>query len=108
MSTCPVEAQLQAYNARDVAAFMACYTRDVQVLDVDGRLVTDGWDAMHARYAAAFEREPDLHCRILHRIRRGDSVVDHEHLTGYRDGSTKEAVAVYRLRDGLIARVTFL
>lgn len=108
MQTCPVEAQLEAYNARDVDAFMACYTQDVQILDADGGLVVDGWDAMRERYAAAFAREPGVRCQILHRIRHGGSVVDHEDLTGYQDGGTKQAVAVYRVSDGLIRRVTFL
>ena len=108
MLACPVEAQLEAYNARDVDAFMACYTQDVQVFDADGNLVVDGWDAMRERYAAAFAREPDVRCQILHRIRHSRSVVDHEDLTGYQDGSTRQAVAVYRVTDGLISRVTFL
>ena len=32
----PVDAQLAAYNAHDVAAFMACYSADCVVDDGDG------------------------------------------------------------------------
>lgn len=105
---CPVEAQLIAYNARDVEAFMRCYTHDVVVENAAGEVVCADHDAMRERYAAAFAREPNVFCTILHRIRHGDHVVDHEHLTGYLDGSTRHAVAIYRLRDGLIAHVRFL
>lgn len=104
----PVESQLVAYNARDIDAFMACYTDDVVVETGAGDTITLGWDAMRDRYAAAFVREPNVHCKLLHRIRHGEYAVDHEYLTGYQDGSTRYAVAIYRIRDGLICHVRFL
>lgn len=55
---CPVEAQLIAYNARDVEAFMRCYTHDVVLENAAGEVVCADHDAMRERYAAAFAREP--------------------------------------------------
>ncbi|MCC7436110.1 MAG: nuclear transport factor 2 family protein [Methanoregulaceae archaeon] len=104
----PVEAQLIAYNAREDEPFMRCFTRDVRILNGRGEVVLEGWDAMRVRYAEAFAKEPDVRCALLHRIHHGDFVVDHEHLTGYRDGTEKHAVAIYCVRDGLIAQVQFL
>lgn len=104
----PVEAQLIAYNARDVEAFMRCFAPDVRILNGLGEVVLEGWEAKHARYSEAFKREPNVRCTVLHRIEHGDYVVDHEHLTGYLDGSEKYAVAIYRVQDGLIHQVQFL
>lgn len=104
----PIEAQLIAYNARDIEAFMRCFAADVRILNGLGEVVLEGWEAKRERYAAAFQREPAVRCDVLHRIHHGDFVVDHEHLTGYQDGSEKHAVAIYRVRDGLIAQVQFL
>lgn len=105
---CPVERQLAAYNARDVEAFVVCFASDVLVETGDGVAICEGRDAFHARYADAFAREPRVRCTIRHRIRHGRYVVDHEFLEGYRDGSTKEAVAIYRVADDLIEHVRFL
>lgn len=104
----PVEAQLVAYNAREVEPFMRRFAPDVRILDGRGEVVLEGWDAMYARYAEAFSNEPHVRCALLHRIHHGDFVVDHEHLTGYRNGTEKHAVAIYWVRDGLIAQVQFL
>lgn len=104
----PVQAQLEAYNARDAEAFMNCYTEDVVVEDGAGNLRLQGWAAMKERYASAFAAEPEVRCEIITRIRHGEYAVDYEFLTGYQDGSTRRAVAIYRLREGLICHVRFL
>lgn len=104
----PVEAQLVAYNAREIEPFMRCFAPDVRILNGLGQVVLEGWQAKRDRYAAAFANEPNVRCTVIHRIQHGDFVVDHEHLTGYRDGSEKHAVAIFMVRDGLIAQVQFL
>lgn len=103
-----VERQLAAYNARDVDAFIANFAPDVRVLNGLGEVTLQGWEAKRERYDAAFKREPDVRCEVLHRIRHGEFVVDHEFLAGYQDGSTKHAVAIYRVVDDLIVQVQFL
>ena len=104
----PVEAQLIAYNAREIEPFMRCFAPDVRILNGRGEVVLEGWEAKRARYADAFTREPDVRCTVIHRIRHGDFVIDHEHLTGYKDGSEKHAVAIFHVTDGLIDQVQFL
>lgn len=105
---CPVERQLVAYNARDVEAFVACFSLGILVESGDGAPICSGREAFFARYADAFAREPRVRCTIRHRIRHGAYIVDHEYLEGYRDGSTKEAVAIYRIAGDLIEHVRFL
>lgn len=103
----PVQAQLEAYNARDLERFVACYTEDVRIEDGAGNLMMQGHDAMRERYGPMFAQNPDLHCRIVSRIRIGEYVVDEERITG-RGPAEVHAVAIYRLQGDHIAHVRFL
>lgn len=94
--TDPVDAQLAAYNARDVEAFLDCYTADCVAEDGDGNRLMAGHAEMRERYAAMFAASPNLQCKILHRIRIGRHVIDHEEITG-RVPDFRYAVAIYRL-----------
>lgn len=109
MSPDPVQAQLDAYNARDVDAFLACYTPDCRIEDGAGTLLMQGHAAMRERYAAMFAASPKLHCVIVQRTRIGRYVLDEEEITG-RVPDFRRAVAIYRLTsDGaLIEHVRFL
>jgi len=108
MASCPVERQLEAYNARDVGAFVPCFSEDVVVEDGSGTVRMRGRGEFHARYSAAFAAEPAVRCEIVHRIRHGEYVVDHENLTGYRSGERRQAVAIYRVQGDVITHVRFL
>jgi hypothetical protein len=106
----PVEAQLLAYNARDVDAFMACFAEDCCVDDADGARLMTGHTEMRERYRAMFAASPELHCTITHRIRIGDHVIDDEAITGRLGQPANEvrhAVAIYKIRDGKICHVRF-
>lgn len=99
--------QLSAYNARDVEAFLEPYSDDVEVYDYPGKLLYTGKARMRERYTGLFAASPDLHCALLGRMVLGNVVIDHEHLSGHRDGVTK-AMAIYTVRDGRIVRVEFV
>ena len=105
----PVEAQLAAYNAHDVDAFMACYTTDCVVDDVDGSRLLTGHAEMRPRYVALFASSPKLHCEIASRVCIGDYVIDEERITG-RVPDLRRAVVIYRIdkTSGLISHVRFL
>ena len=103
----PVQAQLEAYNARDVEAFLACYTDDCIVEDGAGTRLLTGKSEMRPRYQGLFAASPMLHAAIVHRTRIGAYVVDEQHITG-RVPDMRRAVAIYRVKDGLIEHVRFL
>jgi hypothetical protein len=105
----PVQAQVEAYNRRDVEAFAACHAPDCVVEDGDGTVVMRGREELVAQYGPFFEASPGLHGEILSRIRVGDWVVDEEHVTGM-GGEYPEvrAIAIYHVADGLIDRVRLL
>ena len=101
--------QLDAYNNRDINAFMECYSEQCVVVDGAGNVLMDGKKAMRKRYELLFEESPNLHCRLVSRIVLENYVLDEERVTGSR-GSTEEkhVVAVYKVENGLIAHVRFL
>jgi hypothetical protein len=103
----PVEAQLEAYNARDIDRFVVCFTEDVIVEDARGARLLEGREAFHASYAAMFAASPALHCRVVTRLRAGAFVVDEERVTGRGDAEL-HVIVVYTLRDDLIAHVRIL
>ena len=101
--------QLEAYNARDLSAFVAAYAEDVEVFELPaGTRTLAGRAEMRVRYGALFEASPALHCQLLLRIEHGCFVVDHEAVTGLRAGPLVHALAIYEVRAGLIRRVWFL
>ena len=105
----PVDAQLAAYNAHDVVAFMVCYTPDCVIEDGVGERLMTGHAQMRPRYAALFASSPNLHCEIASRICIGAYVIDEERITG-RVPDLRHAVVIYRVdkTSGLISQVRFL
>ena len=105
----PVEAQLAAYNAHDVDAFMRCYTQDCVIEDGAGTRLLTGHAEMRPRYVSLFASSPNLHCKIASRICIGDYVIDEERITG-RVPDLRHAVVIYCVEkaSGLISHVRFL
>jgi [ribosomal protein S5]-alanine N-acetyltransferase len=103
----PVQRQLDAYNAHDLERFVAVYADDVQVFRPPAaEPVLSGKAAFTAHYAKHRFTLPELHAEVVHRIVSGDTVVDHERVTGLGE-DVVEAVAVYRVQAGLIRAVWF-
>jgi hypothetical protein len=104
-----VQAQLDAYNARDIDAFMVCWADDAQYFAHPGTLMASGIAAIRERHIARFQ-EPNLFGRLVHRAVIGDTVIDHEIVTRtFPDGpGTVEVVAVYEIAAGKIAKAWFI
>ena len=103
-----VQAQLEAYNARDIDAFIATYADDVKLFELPEKLLSEGTATMRDRYGKLFKDER-LHATVVNRIVMGDTVVDHERvrLTLPQGPATVEAIAIYEVRDGKITQVWF-
>jgi hypothetical protein len=102
-----VDAQLEAYNARDVDRFLACYAADVVVQDGAGNTLTRGHESMRGEYAPFFAGFPRLHAEILHRIEARDYVIDEERISGWLAEPVR-AVAIYHVANGLIDHVRLI
>ena len=103
----PVQRQLEAYNARDLDGFVACYADDVRVYRPPApEPVLVGKAAFAAHYAQHRFNLPALHADVLGRMVIGNKVVDHERISGVREAPF-EAAAVYDIAHGLIRAVWF-
>jgi imidazolonepropionase-like amidohydrolase len=103
-----VQRQLNAYNARDLDAFLAAYRPDARLYGFPDRLMAEGHEAMRRIYGELFEAAPALHAEVPRRIVTGDHVIDEEVITGLPGGARLRATAIYEVKDGLIARVWFI
>jgi hypothetical protein len=103
----PVQRQLDAYNARDLERFVAEYTDDVEVFrPPQAEPVLSGKQAFADHYAKNRFNLPELHADVVNRMVAGNTVVDHEQITGLPQGPL-EAIAVYHVIDDRIRRVWF-
>jgi imidazolonepropionase-like amidohydrolase len=99
--------QLNAYNARNLEAFLAPYAEDVELRDLDGKVVSKGKEAVRTRYGELFRTRAALHCELRGRVSAGSWVVDEERVTGAGD-SPIHGLAIYEVVNGRIARVRFM
>ena len=63
-----VQRQLNAYNARDIDAFLATYHPDARLYGFPDTLQTPGHEAMRRTYESLFRELPDLHAHVPRRI----------------------------------------
>jgi imidazolonepropionase-like amidohydrolase len=99
--------QLNAYNLRDIDAFLEPYSDTVELYNFSGKLMMKGKEAMRKSYSDMFKNTPDLHCKLINRIVEGNTVIDHESVTGWGDKPVK-AVAIYTVANGKIVKVHFI
>ncbi|PPT78306.1 steroid delta-isomerase [Xanthomonas arboricola pv. populi] len=103
-----VQAQLDAYNARDIDALLATYADDAEHYSLHGPRLAKGHAMLRERFLARFQ-EPDLHARLLSRTVVGNIVVDSELITrNFPDGiSLVEMLCIYEVVDGKIQKASF-
>ena len=105
-----VQKQLDAYNARNLEAFLDCYSAGCVIANglVDGGVVASGKDEIRAFYTKQFEINPDLHASLKSRSVSGQVVVDHKRVTGYTNGTVAEAITMYTCDEKSILSVAAL
>ena len=103
-----VQAQLDAFNAKDVEALMCTYAPDAEQFALHGERLAKGHDELRPRYLTRFE-EPDLFARLLSRTVIGNIVTDLELITrNFPEGpGTLEMLCIYEVVDGRIQRASF-
>lgn len=103
-----VQRQLDAYNARDLDAWLATYHPDAEQFALHGPLLARGRKALAARMRVRFA-EPDLHATLLSRAVMGNVVVDHERVArNFPEGpGSIEMLCVYEVAGAVIVRASF-
>lgn len=104
-----IDRQLAAYNSRDLEAFIATYDEQVELYNSPDNLMGKGHDFMRSIYGQLFKNAPGLHCELQNRIVLGNTVIDHEKVSGFGGSSEAvEAIAVYQISGDKISKVYFL
>lgn len=103
-----VQAQLDAYNAKDIEALLQTYAPDAEQFTLHGERLAQGHEQMRPRFLARFA-EPDLQARLLSRLVMGGVVVDHELITrNFPEGrGSIEMMCVYEVVNGRIQKASF-
>ncbi len=70
--------QLNAYNLRDIDAFLEPYADDVEIYNYPNSLLYKGKAEMKLDYSALFESATELHCELAGRTVEENVVIDQE------------------------------
>ncbi len=100
--------QLNAYNNRNIEAFIAPYSDSVKVFTFPNTLNYQGKNQMRKVYGEMFQALPDLHCQLVNRIVLGNIVIDQEKVTLRKDQPVLEAIAIYKVWMDKIQEVYFI
>ncbi len=105
-----VSKQLNAYNDRDIDAFLDCYSDDVEIYEFPDKLINKGKDELKSVYIDFFKRAgKKLHCKIEDRLIYGNYVFDKETLTTAIPGREQfSGQAIYEIKDNKIKKVWFI
>ena len=98
--------QLDAYNNRDIEAFLAPYDENITGYTFPNKFEFSGKEKMREIYTRLFKNTPDLHCKLINRIVQGNIIIDEELVTV--NGSQFKAIAIYEVKNGKIITVRFV
>lgn len=103
-----IQRQLDAYNAKDLHAWLSTYAPNARQFELGGKLLAEGHAQIAARTAPRFA-EPNIHAELIRREVFGNVVIDHEdvHRTFPEGPGRIELVCVYLVEDGLIQSASF-
>ncbi len=101
-----IDRLLVALNAHDVELFVACYAEEATIENGHDTVIARGHAELREKYGPMFEQFPDLRIECRNRVEVGEFVVQEELVSGR--GEPTRHVAVYLVRDGLIARERLL
>jgi hypothetical protein len=103
-----VRGQLEAYNAKDIDAFMSFWAEDAQFFTFPSELLAQGADQIRERHVARFN-EPNLFGQLISRMSIGNLVVDREVVTRtFPEGPGHvDVIAIYEVGGEKIAKAWF-
>lgn len=103
----PVARQFEAYNRRDLQAFLACFAEDFRAYRMPAEAPSlQGKPALAAFYAEHRFNRPALKAELISRTVLGQQVFDHERIHGLGEQAL-ESIAVFAVQDGLIRTAWF-
>ncbi|ENN89425.1 hypothetical protein RHSP_66494 [Rhizobium freirei PRF 81] len=106
--TLPVQMQLEAYNAKDIDAFMQWWADDCEYYQFPSTLLAKGALEIRDRHVARF-REPNLFGKLISRMAVGNLVIDQEIvIRNFPEGRGEvDVICIYEIENGKIAKAWF-
>jgi len=101
-----VQRQVNAYNAKNIEAFIETYADNIKIYNFPNELKIEGKEKMRPTYERMFNQDIDLYCEIKNRIVLGNKVIDREYVK-FGD-KYSSVIAIYEVTEGKISMVTFL
>jgi hypothetical protein len=103
-----VQQQLEAYNARDIDAFMQWWAEDCCYYGFPDQLLAKGAAEIRERHLVRF-REANLRGRLITRLCVDDLVIDQEVVTrSFPEGPGEvDVIAIYQDESGKISKAWF-
>lgn len=103
-----IQKQVEAYNTRDIETFVACHSPMIQLFNFP-KAYPFCKDIKQLRqiYQDIFDQSPELNSKIIKRIVMGQTVIDHELITGRNGADPFELIAIYEIQNQLISRAYF-
>jgi hypothetical protein len=105
-----VQAHVDAFNRRDIEAFMATYAPGAIHWEYPADTVWNGAARIRAHYTELFA-DPDasgLHVDVRERMVKGRFVVNHEFYRGLPGEDTHVSVVIYEVVNGRIQNAWFM
>ena len=104
-----VQRQLDAFNAKDLAALMATYAENAEQFEHPSKLLASGAAEIRSRFEVRL-KEPNLHAQLVKRMVCGNTVIDQEIVTRtFPEGTGRiELVAIYEVKSDQIAKAWFI
>ncbi|WP_462252022.1 nuclear transport factor 2 family protein [Ekhidna sp.] len=105
-----VQKQLDFYNNRNIEGFMSLFANDAMLVNqTDGKVLAEGKEAVREIYTNLFEKSPNLKSVLKNRMVLGNTVIDHENITGRMGNSEAiELIVIYEIRAEKIFRCTVI
>jgi hypothetical protein len=104
-----IQKQVEAYNSRDIDTFVACHHKEVKLYTFpETNPFAVGQHRIREIYADVFDMSPTLHTKILNRMSFGNTVIDHEIVTGRKGIGHLELIAIYQVEADQIISARFV
>ena len=105
-----VQKQLDAYNAKDINAFMSVFSANAAIYNFGEEMaLANGAEEVRAVYTKLFINSPNLQSLVINRSVIGNKVIDYELISGRQNSDELlKLIAIYEVNNGLITKATFL
>jgi hypothetical protein len=103
-----VQGQLEAYNLKDLEAFLSFYSDDIRAFNFPEREIFSGKNSMRRGYESFFTENPGAQCEVQQRMIMGNTIIDHEKISNLAKGNILEAMVIFKIEKGKINRIYFI